>query len=90
MNPDLMRQLAERLMEANGSLSAGRAAQWIELLASDIESSYARAGYGMMEDSQASAMILRWIDVYGNRLDEFKATNPKIAALLDEPDGQPE
>ncbi|MET3576290.1 YfhJ family protein [Bhargavaea ullalensis] len=84
MSPDLMESLAVRLMEENGSLAAGRARTWIELLVSDIESSYARAGYGMIEDEQTAAMVNRWIDAYGSRLDEFKATNPKIAALLDE------
>ncbi|SIT93170.1 YfhJ family protein [Edaphobacillus lindanitolerans] len=84
MGHDQMEALAVRLMEENGSLSADRARTWSELLVSDIESSYARAGYGMMEDEQTVAMVNRWIDAYGSRLDEFKATNLKIAALLDE------
>ncbi|MCW1928439.1 YfhJ family protein [Bhargavaea beijingensis] len=84
MSPDLTEQLAIRLMEGNDQLSANRAKTWVELMASDIESSYAKAGYGMMDEEQVSQLVLRWIDAYGNRLDEFVASNPRIRELLGE------
>jgi len=84
MSPDLIEQLAVRLMKGNDQLSAHKARTWIELMVSDIESSYAKAGYGMMEEKQVSQMILRWIDAYGSRLDEFVASNPRIGKLLGE------
>ncbi|KZE37867.1 hypothetical protein AV656_10115 [Bhargavaea cecembensis] len=84
MSPDLTERLAVRLMEGNDQLSAHKARIWIELMASDIEASYAKAGYGMMEEEQVSQMIMRWIDAYGSRLDEFVASNPKIRELLGE------
>jgi hypothetical protein len=84
MSPDLTERLAVRLMEGNDQLSAHKARTWIELMASDIESSYAKAGYGMMEEEQVAQMILRWIDAYGSRLDEFVASNPRIRELLGE------
>ncbi|SDE24692.1 WVELL protein [Bhargavaea beijingensis] len=84
MSPGLTEQLAIRLMEGNDQLSANRAKTWVELMASDIESSYAKAGYGMMDEEQVSQLVLRWIDAYGNRLDEFVASNPRIRELLGE------
>ena len=84
MSPDMTERLAARLMENNDQLSAHSARTWIELMVSDIESSYAKAGYGLMDEEQSAQMILRWIDAYGGRLDEFVASNPRIRELLGE------
>lgn len=84
MSPDMTERLAARLMESNDQLSAHSARTWIELMVSDIESSYAKAGYGLMDEEQSAQMILRWIDAYGSRLDEFVASNPRIRELLGE------
>lgn len=70
-------------MDGNSQLSARQAEAWVELMASDIESTYAKAGYGLIDEEQVSQMVLRWIDAYGGRLDEFVASNPRIKELLE-------
>lgn len=75
-------QLIRELCERNPDLSEEKARVWIELLVSDFESSYAKAGYDYRGFSIVEKVVRQWIDSYGGRLHEFAATNPKYAHLL--------
>ena len=46
-------------------LSAAKARTWIELLWSDFESSYARAGYEYKGAAVTEMVIRKWIEGYG-------------------------
>ncbi|MET1014746.1 MAG: YfhJ family protein [Paenisporosarcina sp.] len=79
---DKINQLVEELASKNEHLSAGRARIWIELLWSDFESSYAKAGYDYKGAEVTEKVIRQWINSYGNRIHEFAGNNPKYAHLL--------
>lgn len=80
-------QLVEELASKNNLLSAARARVWIELLWSDFESSYAKAGYEYKGSEVTEKVIRQWIDSYGDRIHEFAGNNPKYAHLLKEDGG---
>ncbi len=79
-------QLVEELASKNNLLSVSRARVWIELLWSDFESSYAKAGYEYKGSEVTEKVIRQWIDSYGDRIHEFVGNNPKYAHLLREND----
>lgn len=79
-------QLIEELASKNDLLSVARARVWIELLWSDFESSYAKAGYEYKGSEVTEKVIRQWIDSYGDRIHEFAGNNPKYAHLLKEDD----
>ena len=79
-------QLIEELASKNNLLSVARARVWIELLWSDFESSYAKAGYEYKGSEVTEKVIRQWIDSYGDRIHEFAVNNPKYAHLLKEDD----
>ena len=75
-------QLVEELAAKNEALSVAKARVWIELLWSDFESSYAKAGYDYKGAEVAEKVIRQWITSYGDRIHEFAGNNPKYAHLL--------
>jgi len=75
-------QLVQELAAKNGSLSVAKARVWIELLWSDFESSYAKAGYDYKGSEVTEKVIRQWIESYGERIHEFAGNNPKYAHLL--------
>lgn len=75
-------QLVHELSEKNEALSASKARVWIELLWSDFESSYAKAGYDYKGSEVTEKVIRQWISSYGDRIHEFVGNNPKYAHLL--------
>jgi len=75
-------QLVQELTSKNESLSVAKARVWIELLWSDFESSYAKAGYDYKGAEVTEKVIRQWIESYGGRIHEFAGTNPKYAHLL--------
>ncbi|WP_342598986.1 YfhJ family protein [Psychrobacillus sp. FSL H8-0483] len=75
--------LTKQLLEKNEQLSASKARAWIELLWSDFESSYARAGYDYKGAAVTEMVIKKWIDGYGGQLHEFASTNEKYKHLLE-------
>jgi len=79
-------QLIEELATKNNMLSVSRARVWIELLWSDFESSYAKAGYEYKGSEVTEKVIRQWINSYGDRIHEFAGNNPKYAHLLKEDD----
>ncbi len=79
---DKIDQLVEELAKKNENLSTGRARVWIELLWSDFESSYAKAGYDYKGAEVTEKVIRQWITSYGDRIHEFAGNNPKYAHLL--------
>ena len=80
---EIIEQLTNELMEKNPNLSEEKARTWIELLASDFESSYAKAGYDYQGTAVVEKVMRQWIDSYGDKIHEFASTNPKYAHLLD-------
>ncbi|MEK4520911.1 YfhJ family protein [Psychrobacillus sp. FSL W7-1457] len=76
-------ELTELLLEKNDKLSFEKARAWIELLWSDFESSYARAGYEYKGAAVTEMVIKKWIDGYGEQLHEFAGTNEKYKHLLE-------
>lgn len=79
-------QLIEELASKNNLLSVSRARVWIELLWSDFESSYAKAGYEYKGSEVTEKVIRQWIDSYGDKIHEFAGNNPKYSHLLKEDD----
>ncbi|WP_313893645.1 YfhJ family protein [Psychrobacillus sp.] len=75
--------LTKQLLEKNDQLSASKARVWIELLWSDFESSYARAGYDYKGTAVTEMVIKKWIEGYGDQLHEFAHTNEKYKHLLE-------
>lgn len=83
---DRIDALTNQLIEKNDKLSASKARTWIELLWSDFESSYARAGYDYKGAAVTEMVIKKWIEGYGNQLHEFAGSNEKYKHLLEEDD----
>lgn len=76
-------ELTKQLIEKNAQLSASQARAWIELLWSDFESSYARAGYDYKGAAVTEMVIKKWIEGYGEQLHEFASSNEKYKHLLE-------
>ncbi|WP_075618993.1 YfhJ family protein [Paenisporosarcina indica] len=74
--------LVQELLEKNEVLSESKARVWIELLWSDFESSYAKAGYDYKGAEVSEKIIRQWIASYGDRIHEFAGNNPKYVHLL--------
>ena len=81
---EMIDQLIVELREKNPNLSEEKARTWIELLVSDFESSYAKAGYDYQGTAVVEKVIRQWIESYGDRIHEFAGTNPKYAHLLND------
>lgn len=79
-------QLVQELLGKNKILSESKARVWIELLWSDFESSYAKAGYDYKGAEVSEKIIRQWIESYGDRIHEFAGNNPKYAHLLNAED----
>lgn len=75
-------ELTEVLVEAS-QLSQAKARVWIELLWSDFESTYAKAGYDYKGMEMTERIIRQWIQSYGRDIHAFAGRNPKYAHLLD-------
>lgn len=76
-------ELIAQLRVKNPSVSEQKARVWIELLWSDFESTYAKAGYEYRGGEMTEKIILQWIESYGSELHEFAGRNPKYVHLLD-------
>lgn len=81
---EVIEQLAIELQEKNPNITEDKARTWIELLASDFESSYAKAGYDYQGTEVVEKVVRQWIDSYGENIHEFAASNPKYAHLLND------
>jgi len=79
-------QLTLELLKKNNMISVNKARAWIELLWSDFEATYAKAGYDYNGSEVTEKVIRQWINSYGKKLHEFGATNPKYAHLLNDED----
>ncbi|MBQ0140911.1 MAG: hypothetical protein KBT36_16670 [Kurthia sp.] len=77
-----IKELSERLLELNDQITPEKAYTWVELLWSDFEATYARAGYKYKGSEMTEKMTRQWIESYGATLHEFVARNPKYADLL--------
>lgn len=77
-------QLVMELLDKNANLSEEKARTWIELLVSDFEASYAKAGYDYQGTAVVEKVIRQWISSYGDKIHEFAGTNPKYAHLLED------
>lgn len=80
----LIDKLTKELLAQNEHLSENKARTWIELLWSDFEATYAKAGYSYRGAEYTEKIIRQWITSYGQRIHEFAGRNPKYAHLLDE------
>ncbi|ALC88009.1 MULTISPECIES: YfhJ family protein [Bacillaceae] len=80
---DKIDTLTQQLIEKNDKLSAAKARAWIELLWSDFESSYAKAGYDYKGAAVTEMVIKKWIEGYGDQLHEFASSNEKYKHLLE-------
>lgn len=79
----IITELTTELMEASGKISEAKARTWIELLWSDFESTYAKAGYNYKGPEMTARYIRQFIQSYGSNIDAFAGRNPKYAHLLD-------
>lgn len=80
----IIEKLTQELANKNPYLSVSKARTWIELLWSDFESTYAKAGYDYRGAEYTQKIIRQWITSYGDKIHEFVARNPKYAHLLEE------
>lgn len=81
---EVIEQLMLELQEKNPNISEEKARTWIELLASDFESSYAKAGYDYQGTEVVEKVVRQWIESYGENIHEFAANNPKYSHLLND------
>lgn len=81
---ETIEELTAELLEKNPNLTDEKARTWIELLVSDFEASYAKAGYDYQGTAVVEKVIRQWIDSYGNKIHEFAGTNPKYAHLIND------
>lgn len=81
---EVIEQLMLELQEKNSNISEEKARTWIELLVSDFESSYAKAGYDYQGTEVVEKVVRQWIESYGENIHEFAADNPKYAHLLND------
>lgn len=79
-------KLTQLLVSKNQNLSVNKAKTWVELIWSDFESSYAKAGYDYRGAEFTERIVRQWIESYGETIHEFAAENPKYAHLLNEED----
>ncbi|MBB5181812.1 hypothetical protein HNQ44_003286 [Planomicrobium koreense] len=81
---ETIEELTAELLEKNPKLSDEKARTWIELLVSDFEASYAKAGYDYQGTAVVEKVIRQWIESYGDKIHEFAGTNPKYAHLIND------
>lgn len=81
---ETIQALTNELVHVSGEISEQKARVWIELLWSDFESTYAKAGYDYKGIEMTEKIIRQWIQSYGKELHAFVARNPKYADLLNE------
>lgn len=77
-------QLIELMMSKNNTLTYEQATTWVELLWSDFESTYAKAGWDYQGAEMTEKVVRQWIMNYADQLHEFVARNPKYRKYLDE------
>ncbi|RNF38168.1 YfhJ family protein [Planococcus salinus] len=82
---EVIEQLVTELQDKNPNLTEEKARTWIELLVSDFEASYAKAGYDYQGTAVVEKVIRQWIESYGDNIHEFAGSNPKYAHLLNDP-----
>jgi hypothetical protein len=85
MNP-IVEKLTQELLAKNSHLTVDKARTWIELLWSDFETTYAKAGYAYRGTEYTERIIRQWITSFGANIHEFAGRNPKYAHLLDDSD----
>ena len=81
---ETIEELTAELLEKNPNLSDEKARIWIELLVSDFEASYAKAGFDYQGTAVVEKVIRQWIESYGDKIHEFAGTNPKYAHLIND------
>ncbi|TWT13439.1 YfhJ family protein [Planomicrobium sp. CPCC 101079] len=81
---ETIEELVAELRDKNENLSEAKARVWIELLVSDFEASYAKAGYDYQGTAVVEKVVRQWIESYGDKIHEFVGRNPKYAHLLNE------
>jgi len=81
---EIIEELIAELRDKNENLSEEKARVWIELLVSDFEASYAKAGYDYQGTEVVEKVVRQWIQSYGDKIHEFAGRNPKYAHLLNE------
>ncbi|WP_442598922.1 YfhJ family protein [Neobacillus sp. D3-1R] len=75
-------KLIQLLLEKNNQLNELQARIWVELLWSDFESTYAKAGRDYQGPEMTEKVVRQWIEYQGAKLHEFVANNPKYKHLL--------
>lgn len=81
---DSQERLIDLLLEKNQYLSYHQAQTWVELLWDDFETTRARAGREYKGSALTEKVVKEWIELYGDKLHEFIATNPKYKHLLEQ------
>lgn len=82
MNHNIINNLTEMLLRKNQNLSVNKARTWVELLWSDFEATYAKAGHVYRGAEYTEKIVRQWIESYGDKIHEFAGNNPKYAHLL--------
>jgi hypothetical protein len=77
-------RLADYLLEKNSQLSYDQAITWVELLWEDFETTRAKSGREYMGRSTTERIVKQWIGLYGDKLHDFVAQNPKYKDYLPE------
>ncbi|MGE6631785.1 YfhJ family protein [Bacillus sp. NPDC077027] len=70
-------RLTEHLMEKNNMLTYDEARTWVELLWSDFETTYAKAGRKYKGKETTERIVLEWIEHYGDQLHLFQSKYSK-------------
>lgn len=78
----IINQLTELLLQKNNKLSTEKARTWVELLWSDFEATYAKAGHVYRGAEYTEKIVRQWIESYGDKIHQFASNNPKYAKFL--------
>ncbi len=70
-------RLTEQLMEKNNMLTYEEARTWVELLWSDFETTYAKAGRKYKGQETTERIVREWIESYGAQLHLFQNKQSK-------------
>ncbi|MFS0655797.1 YfhJ family protein [Bacillus sp. 179-C3.3 HS] len=70
-------RLTEQLMNKNNMLTYEEARTWVELLWSDFETTYAKAGRKYKGQETTERIVYEWIESYGAQLHLFQNKRSK-------------
>ncbi|MEC1688721.1 YfhJ family protein [Bacillus mojavensis] len=80
-------KLTNLLLEKNDMISYIQAKTWVELLWSDFEATYAKAGHAYQGEKMTEKIVTQWIENYGGQLHLFQSGREDVNNYLNQSRG---